>query len=99
MPNPEMRRFQILELRLAVLPNCPLLLLSPHRASPAQEPGVGEDWTAHLSVPDVGGQHLVLLILGKEKELVQVAPMAWKATLVPSPAGELIPWALSLRGP
>lgn len=29
----------------------------------------GERWSAHLSVPDVGGQHLVLLILGKERGL------------------------------
>lgn len=30
-------------------------------------------WDAHLPVPDVGGQNLVLLILGKERELIQVA--------------------------
>lgn len=48
-------------------------------------------WAAHLPVPDVGGQDLVLLVLGKERELAQVALWDVGPLCTHEPQKELLP--------
>lgn len=43
---------------------------------------------AHLPIPDVGGQDLILLILWKERELSKGGPVGWEPTWrTPAPTG------------
>lgn len=53
---------------------CPWRSRGGTQACPRKGGGV-KGWFAHLPVPDVGGQYLVLLILGKERELGIGVPM------------------------
>lgn len=50
-------------------------------APQSQEMGVGRGWLAHLPIPDVGGQDLILLILWEEWELSKGGPVGWEPTL------------------
>ena len=47
-------------------------------------------WLAHLPVPDVGGQYLILLILGKEKELDIGGLVGWGPPCIHEPQEKLL---------
>ena len=71
-------------LPLFPLPKAPLRQRSaPRKGCPPPSPrkwGWGRGWLAHLPIPDVGGQDLILLILWKERELSKGGPVGWEPT-------------------
>lgn len=69
--------------------------IAPGSSSPATGSGAGGR-SAYLPVPDVGGQHLILLILGKKREFSIGGPVGWGSTLhtpIPKDAVALCPYS------